>query len=645
MAKAKYDLIVVGAGHAGLEAALVAERLGLKILLATNNSQRISFMSCNPAIGGLAKGHIVREIEALGGQMGLSADRACIQFKRLNQKKGPAVQGRRMQCDKAFYSQIMKSFVESRPGIVLKEVEISSLRVEKDQCFGVITKDGVFLSSKSVVITTGTFMKAIMHVGKKQKSGGRLGDQSTEGLSDQLSHLGFRVHRLKTGTPPRLDKDSIDWRKTQVQKGDKEFCPFSVLSSNRPKLPQIECFLTYTNEKTHEIIRSHLKDSPLFSGAVTGPGPRYCPSVEDKITRFAEKTRHQTFLEPEGLNTNSIYVQGLSTSLPALAQEEFLRSISGLENMKMLQPGYAVEYDFIEPLELFHSLETKKIKNLYLAGQINGTSGYEEAGGQGLIAGLNASLKILEREAITLKRHEAYIGVLIDDLVTKGTKEPYRLFTSRAEHRLVLREDNVWERLYPLASRLNLLSSERKRRISKLLEKRKGLFSYLNEQKLVPNQKTQRRMESMKLKPLLKPQTFSELLRRPELTFQSLKSFLKDSFVKEWENFFKEELSSLDREIVQGIEVQIKYQGYIKRQQEIIKSLDKMENLKLKGLDYSQIRGLSLEDREKLEQVEPQNLGQASRISGVSSTALQALFIYMKKREAKSVWNNKPLKR
>lgn len=622
-----YDIIVVGAGHAGVEASFAASRLGLKVLLATTNTDRVGFMSCNPAIGGLAKGHIVREIEALGGQMALAADKACIQFKRLNQRKGPAVRGRRMQCDKDYYTKIMKAFVEQDKNIDLKKIEVKKLKIKNKVCIGVETKDDIFIPAKAVVITTGTFMGAVMHVGSSSNPGGRVGDKATVGISDQLKDFGFEVTRLKTGTPPRIDKDSIDWEKTSIQFGDKEFEPFSLLSSRKPELAQIPCHLSYTNEKTHDIVSSHLKDSPLFTGAVTGVGPRYCPSLEDKVTRFPDKKRHQTFLEPEGLNTNSIYVQGLSTSLPEHAQIDFLKSISGLENVKMLRAGYAVEYDFINPLGLFHTLETKTIKNLFLAGQINGSSGYEEAAGQGLVAGVNAAHKCLNQESFILKRSEAYIGVLIDDLVTKGTKEPYRMFSSRAEHRLILREDNVWERLFSLAKSLGLLNSQRLKKISQVIERRQDLLNKLEKQQVVPNQDNQNKLLSLGSKKLLKPQKLADILKRPEISLEDLKLFLP-------------ELEDLEKEVSSGVEIQVKYSGYIKKQKEIINSLEKMESLKIDSLDFKTLRGLSSEDREKLLLVQPQTLGQASRISGVRSTAIQSLFIHLKSRSFKKN-NNK----
>ncbi len=614
--KNNFDIIVVGAGHAGIEAALVGSRLGQSTLLITSNASRIGYMSCNPAIGGLAKGHMVREIDALGGQMGLTTDLTTIQFKRLNATKGPAVRGSRSQCDKDRYSLMMQKVLAAQESLDVLEGEVKSLVLENEVCRGVVLQDSSIVYARAVVITTGTFMNGVMHVGLQQIAGGRVGDKATTGLSDQLRDHGFKVQRLKTGTPPRLRRDSIDWSKTLAQAGDEKPYPFSFRSEPKWHLPQILCYLSYTNEKTHDIIRANLDKSPIYCGMIEGTGPRYCPSIEDKIVRFSEKAQHQTFLEPEGLDTDSIYLQGISTSLPADIQDLFLRTILGLENVQVLRYGYAVEYDFFEPTQIQHSLETRSIQNLFLAGQINGTSGYEEAAAQGMIAGINAVQKLLEREPLVLTRDQAYVGVLIDDLVTKGTQEPYRMFTSRAEHRLVLREDNTLDRLIGIGYDLGLVSTQTMDAFLRQQEERK-VFSRLLETPVYPTPAFNERLLKAGSTPLNKASDYKTLLRRPELCIASLPDLGLEC--------------NLEPNITEAVEIEVKYWGYIQRQNEMIKQSLRLENYKIPiDLIYSSVRGLSTEEIEKLSQVRPMTLGQASRISGVNPSAIQAIMVCLK---------------
>lgn len=615
-----FDVVVVGAGHAGIEACLATARLGLSTLVITSNVSRIGYMSCNPSIGGLAKGHMVRELDILGGQMGVVSDSTCIQFKRLNSRRGPAVRGSRVQSDKEKYSAQMTLALNSQSNLRVLEGEVKRLLLDQGVCQGVVLQDGSEIRAKRVIITAGTFMNGVMHVGFKQTSGGRVGDKASIGLSDQLAENGFEVQRLKTGTPARLHKDSIDWEKTTPEWGDKKFYPFSLRSSSELQLKQVACYLSRTTEETHEIIRKNLDKSPMYCGVIEGSGPRYCPSIEDKVVRFSERTSHQTFLEPEGLESSLIYLQGISTSLPEDVQLEFLKTIPGLENVKVVRYGYAVEYDFILPTQIWHRLETRQIKGLFLAGQINGTSGYEEAAVQGLVAGINAAHSILEKDEFILSRDQAYIGVLIDDLVTKGTKEPYRMFTSRAEHRLVLREDNTLDRLGAISRGLGLLDEKCLEVYEGLKQRRQNLLDYLRTEKVYPNPQTQLRLQELGTTPLLKSVSAEELLRRPEVDTQTLSDLGLTM--------------DLEPQVCEPVEIEVKYTGYVKRQLELIDQAKKFEDLNLApDFEYKQVKGLSNEEVEKLTRVKPRTLGQAQRISGVNPSAIQSIMVFLKGRK------------
>ncbi len=616
----RYDVIVVGAGHAGCEAALAAARMGSSTLLLSINLDAVALMSCNPAIGGQAKGHIVREIDALGGEMGENIDATGIQFRVLNTRKGPAVRASRAQADKQLYRLRMKSVLERQDNLDLKQAEVTGLHLENGAAAGVDTRANVRFLGRTVVLTTGTFMRGLIHIGLINYPGGRAGDLPSIGLSDQLRDLGFSVGRLKTGTPARLDGRTIDFGRLEPQYGDDPPKPFSF-STEHIGRPQLPCYIAYTNRKSHEIIRSGLDRSPLYAGIIEGVGPRYCPSIEDKVMRFPDKERHQTFLEPEGADTVEYYPSGLSTSLPIDVQWAFYRSIEGLERVEIMRPAYAIEYDYVDPVQLHATLETKLIPNLFHAGQINGTSGYEEAGGQGLMAGINASLRAGGDEGVVLGRNEAYIGVMIDDLVTLGTREPYRMFTSRAEYRLLLREDNADLRLRDLGHRLGLVSDAEYDDFRIKRQRIDDELGRLKTRKLLPSAADPALLAEFELSGLQNALTYEQLLRRPEFTIEQL-ARLDASY------------ATVPEAVREQVEIQVKYQGYIDRQLEQVRRMARMESARIpSSFDYLALSGLTAEVREKLHRFRPDTLGQASRIPGVTPAAVAVLSIALKVRE------------
>lgn len=618
-----YDIIIVGGGHAGTEAALAAARMGANTLLLTHNIETLGQMSCNPAIGGIGKGHLVKEIDALGGIMAWAADQAGIQFRILNASKGPAVRATRAQADRVLYKQAIRSVLENQPNLAIFQQAVDDLIVEQDKVKGVVTQMGLRFKAKAVVLTVGTFLGGKIHIGLENYQGGRAGDPPSIALAKRLRELPFRVDRLKTGTPPRIDGRSIDYTKLEPQPGDTPTPVFSFLGKVEQHPQQIACFITHTNETTHDLIRTGLDRSPMYTGVIEGIGPRYCPSIEDKVMRFADKNSHQIFLEPEGLDTHEIYPNGISTSLPFDVQYEFVRSMKGLENAHITRPGYAIEYDFFDPRDLKASLETKFIAGLFFAGQINGTTGYEEAAAQGLIAGLNAALLVQEREAWAPRRDEAYIGVLIDDLITRGTSEPYRMFTSRAEYRLLLREDNADLRLTPKGRELGLVNDNRWQAFVIKQEAVVQEQQRLNALWIRPNTETSRGLEQWLANPLSREFRASELLRRPELDYAKLMQIPTLG------------PAVMDEKVAEQVEIQVKYAGYIDRQNDEIARQARYEQKRLPiNLDYHAVAGLSTEVRQKLMTAKPATIGMASRIPGVTPAAISLLLVHLKKSES-----------
>ena len=621
MFEKEYDVIVVGGGHAGSEAAAAAANLGSKTLLITMNLQNIGQMSCNPAMGGIAKGQIIREIDALGGYSGIVSDNTAIQFKMLNKSKGPAMWSPRVQSDRMRFAEAWRLMLEGTKNLDFYQEMVSGILVEGEKIVGVKTSLGIEVRGKTVVLTNGTFLNGLIHIGEKQFGGGRAGERAAHGITKELVDLGFESGRMKTGTPPRVDGRSLDFSKMIVQPGDVSPEKFSYLKSTKPLTHQRDCHMSHTSLEVHDLLREGFDRSPMFNGAINSVGPRYCPSIEDKINRFADKDSHQLFVEPEGWDTVEYYVNGFSTSLPEDVQFKALRSVKGFENVKFFRPGYAIEYDFFPPTQLRHTLETKNIKGLYFAGQINGTTGYEEAASQGLMAGINAHLKVKEQQPLIIKRNEAYIGVLIDDLITKGTEEPYRMFTSRAEYRTLLRQDNADFRLTPMSHKIGLASDERLRLMEEKKQKSEAFIDFFKESSVTPEviNPILGEKDSAIVKQsdkLFKP------LSRPNITMQDMQ---KIDFVTSYIN-----QHDLDHEVLQQTEIQIKYAGYIAKEKNNADKLNRLEGIKIpEGFDYSKLKSLSYEAKEKLSAIKPVTVSQASRISGVSPNDISVMLVYM----------------